>query len=46
LIERVLGHLKISRAIATCYDLLADSFLGMLYLDTALYWINCPRRFA
>jgi transposase len=29
-IERVLGHLKINRAIATRYDQLADSFLGML----------------
>ena len=29
-IERVIGHLKINRAIATRYDQLADSFLGML----------------
>ena len=28
--ERVLGHLKINRAIATRYDQLAESFLGML----------------
>jgi transposase len=34
-IERVLGHLKINRAIATRYDQFADSFLGMLYLATA-----------
>ena len=37
---RVLGHLKINRAIATRYDQLADSFLGMLYLATARYWIK------
>ena len=28
-------HLKINRAIATRYDQLADSFLGMLYIATA-----------
>ena len=39
-IERVIGHLKINRAIATRYDQLADSFLGMLYLATARYWIK------
>ena len=39
-IERALGHLKINRAIATRYDQLADSFLGMLYLATARYWIK------
>jgi len=39
-IERVLGHLKINRAIATRYDQFADSFLGMLYLATARYWIK------
>jgi hypothetical protein len=31
-IGRVLGDLKINRAIATRYDQLVDSFLGMLYL--------------
>ena len=31
-IERVLGHLKINRAIATRYDQLAESFLGMLFI--------------
>ena len=36
-IERVLGHLKINRAIATRYDQLADSFLGMLCLASARY---------
>jgi transposase len=39
-IERVLGHLKINRAIATRYDQLADSFLGMLCLASARYWIK------
>ena len=34
------GHLKINRAIATRYDQLVDSFLGMLYLATARYWIK------
>jgi hypothetical protein len=36
----VLGHLKINRAIATRYDQLTDSFMGMLYLATARYWIK------
>jgi transposase len=39
-IERVLGHLKINRAIATRYDQLADSFLGMLFIVSACYWIK------
>jgi transposase len=39
-IERVIGHLKINRAIATRYDQLADSFLSMLYLASARYWIK------
>jgi len=39
-IERVIGHLKINRAVATRYDQLADSFLGMLYVATARYWIK------
>ena len=39
-IERVIGHLKINRAIATRYDQLADSFLGMLHIATARYWIK------
>jgi transposase len=37
-IERVIGHLKINRAIATRYDKLADSFLGMLHLAAFRYW--------
>jgi transposase len=39
-IERVFGHLKINRAIATRYDQLADSFLGMLFIASARYWIK------
>ena len=39
-IERVLGHLKINRAIATRYDQLADSFLGMLFIASVRYWIK------
>lgn len=31
-IERLIGHLKINRAIATRYDKLASSFLDMLHL--------------
>lgn len=33
----LLGHLKINRAIATRYDQLASSFLGMVHLATARY---------
>jgi transposase len=39
-IERTLSHLKINRAIATRYDQLADSFLGMLFIASARYWIK------
>ena len=39
-IERVLGHLKINRAIATRYGQLADSFLGMLFIASTRYWIK------
>lgn len=45
-IERMFGHLKINRAIATRYDQLANSFLGMVHLATARYWLTCPRRLA
>jgi transposase len=34
------GHLKINRAIATRYDQLAGSFLGMVHLATARYWLK------
>ncbi len=43
-IEQVLGHLKVNCAIATRYDQLTDSFLGMLYLATARYWISLGNR--
>ncbi|MGO4339387.1 DDE-type integrase/transposase/recombinase [Labrys sp. KB_33_2] len=39
-IERMLGHLKINRAVATRYDQLANSFLGMVFLATARYWLK------
>ena len=39
-IERVFGLLEINRAIATRYDQLADSFLGMLFLASARYWLK------
>ena len=43
-IERVIGHLKINRAIATRYDQLADSFLGMLYFATPVTGLNLSTR--
>ena len=39
-IERVFGHLKINRAIATRYDQLAETFLGMLFFASARYWLQ------
>lgn len=39
-IERMFGLLKINRAIATRYDQLANSFLGMVHLATARYWLK------
>jgi len=39
-IERMFGHLKVNRAIATRYDQLASSFLGMVHLATARYWLK------
>lgn len=39
-IERVFGHLKINRVIATRYDQLAETFLGMLFLASARYWLK------
>lgn len=39
-IERMFGHLKVNRAIATRYDQLANSFLGMVHLATAKYWLK------
>jgi transposase len=34
-VERVFGHLKSNRAVASRYDQLADSFLGMLFIASA-----------
>ena len=39
-IERMFGHLKINRAIATRYDKLAESFLAMLYIATMKYCLK------
>jgi transposase len=39
-IERAFGHLKINRAIATRYDQTAESFLGMIFLASARYWLK------
>lgn len=39
-IERMFVHLNINRAIATRYDQLASSFLGMVHLATARYWLK------
>ncbi|MBI1205036.1 MAG: transposase, partial [Rhodopseudomonas sp.] len=39
-IERMFGHLKINRAIATRYDQLANSFLGMVHIATTRYWLK------
>jgi len=39
-IERMVGWLKINRAIATRYDQLANSFMGMVQIATARYWLK------
>ena len=39
-IERMFGHLKVNRAIATRYDQLTNSFLGMVHIATARYWLK------
>jgi len=39
-IERMFGHRKINRAIATRYDQLTNSFLGMVHIATARYWLK------
>ncbi|WP_197057709.1 transposase [Sphingomonas sp. Ant H11] len=39
-IERMFGPLKINRAIATRYDQLANSFLGMVHLAATRYWLK------
>jgi transposase len=38
--ERGFGHLKINRSIATRYDQLAESFLSMLRIASARYWLK------
>ncbi len=43
-IERMIGHLKVNRAIATRYDKLAESFLGMLYLAAIKLWLKFVHR--
>lgn len=42
-IERMFGHLKLNRAVATRYHQLANSFLGMVHLATARYRFNFVR---
>jgi hypothetical protein len=39
-IERVFGRLKINGAIATRYGQLAESFLGMVQIVAARYWLK------
>jgi transposase len=39
-IELMFGYLKINRAIATRYEKLAESFLGMLRLTAIRYWLK------
>ena len=39
-IERFFGRLKINRAIATRYDQLAESFLSMVHIASAKYWLK------
>ncbi|MFK4064093.1 transposase [Brucella anthropi] len=40
LIERMFGRLKINRAIATRYDQLAESFISMVHIAIARYWLK------
>jgi len=40
LIERMFGRLKIKRAIATRYDQLVESFINMVHIATARYWLK------
>ena len=39
-IERFFGRLKINRTSATRYDQLAETFLGMVHIASARYWIK------
>lgn len=43
-VERMIGHLKVNRAIATRYDKLAESFLGTLYLGAIKLWLKFVHR--
>jgi hypothetical protein len=36
----MIGHLKINRAIATRYDKLAESFMGMLHIASFKHWLK------
>lgn len=47
-IERMFGHLKIKRAIATRYDKLTNNLPAMVHIATARYWLNfsTPPRIA
>jgi transposase len=42
-IERMFGRLKINRAIATRYDQLDETFLSMVHIATARYWLKFVR---
>lgn len=42
-IERMLGHLQINRAIATRYDKLAETFLGMVQIASARHRLKIFR---
>lgn len=39
-IERFFGRLKINRAIATRYDQIAESFVSMVHIAAARYWLK------
>jgi transposase len=39
-IDLFFGRLKINRAIATRYDQLAESFLSMVHIAAARYWLK------
>ncbi|GFE76608.1 MULTISPECIES: IS5 family transposase [Novosphingobium] len=39
-IQRMFGRLKINRAIATRYDQLAASFMSMVHIAAARYWLK------
>lgn len=39
-VKRMFGQLRINCAIGTRYDQLANSFLGMVHIATARYWLK------